>query len=53
MGLYPQPVLKSKEVQAEKTAKIKESYIAQKEEIDTKRDYFIKTRLENGLENRN
>jgi hypothetical protein len=52
MGLSPKPVLKSKEEQAEKIMKIKESYIHQKEEIDATKDEIRKTRLDNGLENR-
>lgn len=53
MGLDPQPVLKSKEIQAEKLVKIKESYISQKDEIATTADYIKSERLNNGLDNRN
>lgn len=53
MGLNPSPVLKSEEIQAEKIEKIKESYASQKQQIDEEADYIKKTRLENGLENRN
>lgn len=53
MGMTPQPLLKSEEVQAEKLTKIKESYAEQKEKMDEKADYIRETRLENGLENRN
>ena len=53
MGLDPKPVLKSKDIQAEKIEKIKESYGEQKKQITNDADYIKKTRLENGLENRN
>lgn len=53
MGLNPKPILKSKEVQAEKIQKIKDSYANQKKEMDEQAGYIQEERTKNGLENRN
>lgn len=52
MGLEPQPILKSKEIQDEKLAKVKESYANQIKELTEKADYIKSERTKNGLENR-
>lgn len=52
MSLDPKPVFKSEEVVKEKLAKVKESYIEQKQYITEKADYIKAERTKNGLENR-
>jgi hypothetical protein len=52
MGLSPQPVFKSKEIQAEKLAKVKDSYVNQIKQITENADSIKSERTKNGLKNR-